>query len=51
VEILTPEQLVDEIRRGRKEVVINPLVGGLPLDAGWASLHLLAEQVLPAVTA
>ncbi len=51
VEILTPEQLVDEIRCGRKEVVINPLVGGLPLDAGWASLHLLAEQVLPAVTA
>ncbi|ORB84901.1 luciferase [Mycobacterium kansasii] len=49
VEILTPEQLIDQIRSGRREVVMNPLVGGLPLDAGWASLQLLTDKVLPRV--
>ena len=47
VEILTPQQLVDQILAGRREVVINPLVGGLPLEEGWASLRLLADEVLP----
>ena len=47
VEILTPEQLLDQIRGGRREVVMNPLVGGLPIEAGWESLHLLADRVLP----
>src|SRR5262249_2516923 len=32
VEILTPEQLTDQIRCGRSEIVMNPLVGGLPID-------------------
>ncbi|WP_156686099.1 LLM class flavin-dependent oxidoreductase [Mycobacterium sp. Marseille-P9652] len=49
VEILTPAQLLDQIRRGRSEVVMNPLAGGLPLEEGWASLHLLADDVLPYV--
>jgi len=49
VEILTPDQLISQIRCGRKEVVMNPLVGGLPIDAGWASLQLLADRVLPHV--
>ena len=49
MEILTPAQLIDQIRCGRKEVVMNPLVGGLPIDAGWASLHLLIDEVLPHV--
>jgi hypothetical protein len=49
VEILTPEQLVDQIRCGRREIVMNPLVGGLPIDEGWASLHLLTDKVLPDV--
>lgn len=47
VEILTPGQLLDQISRGRREVVVNPLVGGLPVEVGWQSLRLLAEQVLP----
>ncbi len=50
VEILAPEQLLDQIANGRREVVMNPLVGGLPLEEGWASLHLLTEKVLPAVS-
>jgi len=49
IEILTPEQLVEQIRGGRKEVVMNPLIGGLPIDEGWASLHLLTDKVLPNV--
>jgi len=49
VEILTPDQLVDKISGGRREVVINPLIGGLPLEEGWASLHLLADEVVPRV--
>ena len=49
VEILTPDELIGQIRSGRKEVVINPLMGGLPLDEGWASLRLLGEDVLPRV--
>jgi alkanesulfonate monooxygenase SsuD/methylene tetrahydromethanopterin reductase-like flavin-dependent oxidoreductase (luciferase family) len=49
VEILTPEDLISQIEAGRREVVMNPLVGGLPLDAGWASLRLFGETVLPAV--
>ncbi|WP_191496446.1 LLM class flavin-dependent oxidoreductase [Mycobacterium simulans] len=49
VEILTPGQLLDQIRCGRREVVMNPLIGGLPIDVGWASLHLLTDDVLPHV--
>ncbi len=51
VEILTPEQLVAQIAGGRTEVVMNPLIGGLPLEEGWASLRLLTDEVLPAVGA
>jgi alkanesulfonate monooxygenase SsuD/methylene tetrahydromethanopterin reductase-like flavin-dependent oxidoreductase (luciferase family) len=50
VEILTPDELIGQIRSGRMEVVMNPLMGGLPLEVGWASLRLLGEDVLPAVT-
>lgn len=49
VEILTPGQLLAQIRGGRKGVVMNPLVGGLPIDDGWASLHRLVDEVLPHV--
>lgn len=47
VEILTPQQLVDQIHGGRVEVVINPLIGGLPVEVGWSSLRLLVDEVLP----
>lgn len=49
VEILTPEQLVEQCAAGRREVTLHPLIGGLPLDDGWESLRLLGEQVLPAL--
>ncbi|WP_287034379.1 LLM class flavin-dependent oxidoreductase [Mycobacterium sp.] len=47
VEILTPDQLLAQIHGGRKDIVMNPLVGGLPIDEGWASLHRLVDEVLP----
>ncbi|BBX55930.1 Alkanal monooxygenase alpha chain [Mycobacterium shottsii] len=49
VQILTHDQLVGQLQRGRKEVVMNPLIGGLPVEVGWSSLRLLAEEVLPRV--
>ncbi|WP_241010844.1 LLM class flavin-dependent oxidoreductase [Mycobacterium camsae] len=49
VEILTPDQLVAQIHGGRTDVVINPLIGGLPIDEGWAGLHRLVDEVLPHV--
>lgn len=49
VEILHPEQLIAQIRGGRTDIVMNPLVGGLPIDEGWASLHRLVDEVLPHV--
>ncbi|MDP7737722.1 LLM class flavin-dependent oxidoreductase [Mycobacterium paragordonae] len=49
VEILTPGELLAQIRGGRKDIVMNPLIGGLPIDAGWASLHRLVDEVLPHV--
>lgn len=49
VEILNLDELIGQIDSGRTEVVINPLIGGLPLEAGWASLRLFGDEVLPAV--
>jgi len=49
VEVLTPEELVGQCRAGRTGVTLHPLIGGLPLDAGWESLRLLTEKVLPAL--
>lgn len=39
-------RLVAQIRCGRSEVVMTPLIGELPLDEGWASLRLLGDEVL-----
>ncbi len=49
VEVLTPEQLIEQCKAGRRGVTVHPLIGGLPLDEGWASLRLLGERVLPAL--
>jgi hypothetical protein len=42
----------DTVAQGRfsfvaGKIVINPLVGGPPIDEGWASLQLLTDEVLP----
>jgi hypothetical protein len=41
--------LVDQIRCGRREIVMNLLVGGLPINEGWASFQLVTDEVLPRV--
>ncbi|MBY8344742.1 LLM class flavin-dependent oxidoreductase [Streptomyces spinosirectus] len=46
--ILTPDQCVQQ---GLDNLVLHPLAGGMPLDEGWRSLRLFAEQVLPQLPA
>ncbi|MCZ6830264.1 MAG: LLM class flavin-dependent oxidoreductase [Gammaproteobacteria bacterium] len=49
-EIITPEQCIHR-HKTREEffATIHPLIGGMPLERGWACLKLYAEQVLPAL--
>ncbi|APA98060.1 LLM class flavin-dependent oxidoreductase [Nocardia seriolae] len=49
LEILTPGELRDQIAGGRTEVLMNLLIGGLPIEAGWESLRLLGDGVLARV--
>ncbi|MFF0106526.1 LLM class flavin-dependent oxidoreductase [Streptomyces hirsutus] len=42
--ILTPEECAG---LGHDTYVLHPLAGGMPVDEGWRSLRLFAEQVLP----
>jgi alkanesulfonate monooxygenase SsuD/methylene tetrahydromethanopterin reductase-like flavin-dependent oxidoreductase (luciferase family) len=44
--ILTPERCV---ALGLDSLVLHPLAGGMPVEEGWRSLRLFAEQVLPAL--
>lgn len=47
--VLTPDQALSYARGAGEagNLVLHPLCGGMPLDEGWRSLHLLCEQVLP----
>ncbi|MDJ0341708.1 LLM class flavin-dependent oxidoreductase [Streptomyces sp. H10-C2] len=47
--IVTPDECVALAEAGgdQASLVLHPLCGGMPVDEGWRSLHLLAEQVLP----
>jgi alkanesulfonate monooxygenase SsuD/methylene tetrahydromethanopterin reductase-like flavin-dependent oxidoreductase (luciferase family) len=49
-QVLTPDEALE---RATADGALNlhPLVGGMPLDAGWESLRLYCEQVLPKVPA
>jgi alkanesulfonate monooxygenase SsuD/methylene tetrahydromethanopterin reductase-like flavin-dependent oxidoreductase (luciferase family) len=48
---LTPDQLIAEVRDAADygPLVLHPLVGGMPVDEAWKSVHLLVEKVLPAL--
>jgi hypothetical protein len=35
------------VEQGLDNLVLHPLVGGMPLEEGWRSLRLFAERVLP----
>jgi alkanesulfonate monooxygenase SsuD/methylene tetrahydromethanopterin reductase-like flavin-dependent oxidoreductase (luciferase family) len=46
---MTPDELIgDLIANPAEPLVLHPLVGGMPLDEAWKSVHLLTERVLPA---
>ncbi|AZS74369.1 LLM class flavin-dependent oxidoreductase [Streptomyces lydicus] len=47
--IVTPDDCLRLARRtgGGGALILHPLCGGMPVDEGWRSLHLFAEQVLP----
>ena len=46
-----PDELVERLAAQGPAAACNlhPLVGGMPIDEGWSSLRLYAEQVLPRV--
>ncbi|MFF9605975.1 LLM class flavin-dependent oxidoreductase [Streptomyces sp. NPDC014684] len=44
--VLTPEQCVG---LGLENLVLHPLVGGMPPAEGWRSLRLFTERVVPAL--
>jgi len=47
--VVTPGDLVDELTAAGPAAACNlhPLVGGMPIDAGWESTRLYFEEVLP----
>jgi len=49
---LTPDELIAEVRAAPDygTLVLHPLVGGMPIEEAWKSVHLLADKVLPALT-
>ena len=46
--IVTPEECVDLVRAGGA-VVLHPLCGGIDPGVGWESLHLVVDEVMPAL--
>jgi alkanesulfonate monooxygenase SsuD/methylene tetrahydromethanopterin reductase-like flavin-dependent oxidoreductase (luciferase family) len=48
---LTPDQLIAEVRDAPDygALVLHPLVGAMPVDEAWRSVHLLVDKVLPAL--
>ena len=48
--VATPDQLVEHVRSGALGLIAtHPLCGGIPIEAGWESLRLLGEQVMPRI--
>ncbi|WP_218008845.1 LLM class flavin-dependent oxidoreductase [Nocardia jiangxiensis] len=49
IRVVTPQECVELCRTlgPDAELVFQPLMGGLPLDAGWRSLRLFETAVLP----
>lgn len=48
--VATPDQLVRLVRDGDLGLITtHPLCGGIPIEAGWESLRLLGERVLPEI--
>jgi alkanesulfonate monooxygenase SsuD/methylene tetrahydromethanopterin reductase-like flavin-dependent oxidoreductase (luciferase family) len=50
-QVLTPEEIIAKAQAMGDAAAFNmhPLVGGMPIDEAWKSLHLFVEQVLPKI--
>jgi len=45
---MTPGEVISDMAANSADpLVLHPLVGGMPLDEAWKSLHLLTDCVLP----
>ncbi len=49
--VLTPEQLVDELRAAGPfaSAMMHPMMGGIPPEVAWESLRLVETEVIPAL--
>lgn len=48
---MTPDELIADVRDNPDDhVVLHPLVGAMPIDEAWKSMHLLTDRVIPALT-
>ena len=50
--VRTPEDVIAQAQAMGENAVffLHPLVGGMPIDKGWESLTLFAEQVMPKIS-
>ena len=46
--VLTPEQCVQMVRK-LGNLLLHPLMGGMPPELGWRSLELFVNKVQPAL--
>jgi hypothetical protein len=48
-QVLTPDQCIERAKAQGDfaAIVLHPMVGGMPPEVGWESLHLYVEKVLP----
>ena len=49
-EVVTPDECVS-LALHNGSVAMHPLMGGIPFELGWESLHLYVERVIPALAA
>jgi alkanesulfonate monooxygenase SsuD/methylene tetrahydromethanopterin reductase-like flavin-dependent oxidoreductase (luciferase family) len=45
-QVLTPDECIERVKE-TGAVNLHPLVGGMPIEAGWESVRLYCERVLP----
>jgi hypothetical protein len=47
--VLSPDQCIERAKAQGDfaTVVLHPMVGGMPPEVGWESMHLYVEKVLP----
>jgi len=52
-QVISPDAMVEELRAmgDFAFTMLHPMVGGIPPEKAWESLHLFDEQVLPALAA